>query len=180
MTATVAILNALNQSYGSASSKAFVAAVCEGEGGTAWNILFGGTLWTGSLAAFPPWPGVQLARGGTTHAAGAPQFEPATYAAIAKISGRTAFGPQDQIQNCWDLADTTFSSKTSVMSLHAALQAAGNSRLMIPTYLIKIWPGGCDSGFPKRFMSNLPLVRASSAPATAQMGLGEPASLARS
>ena len=158
MTASVAILNALNQCYGSASSKAFLAAVAEGEGGTTFNILFGGSMWTGSMAAFPPWPGVTLARGSMTHAAGAFQFEPASYAAIAHVSGRAGFEPQDQIQNGWDLADEVFSAKTSAMTLHAALEAAGNDLLMIPAYLIKTWPGGCDSGFPKRFIGNLPLV----------------------
>jgi muramidase (phage lysozyme) len=155
MTATATIIAALNQANGSASSKAFLAAVAEGEGGTTFTILFGGTMWTGSMDAFPPWTGVRLSRGSMTHAAGAFQFEPASYAAIAKVSGRMAFEPQDQIQNAWDLASQVFGGMI-VNNLHAALVAG--DLLLIPAYLGKIWPGGCDSGFPKRFVSNLNLV----------------------
>jgi hypothetical protein len=158
MTASQEILTAINQAHGSASSKAGLAAIAEGEGGKTFNILFGGGMWAGSMAAFPPWPGVTLSRGSATHAAGAFQFEPATYADISKVSGRTAFGPQDQIQNAWDLANQAFAAKTSVISLHGALETAGNNLLLIPMSLIKIWPGGCDSGFPRRFVNNLPLV----------------------
>ena len=157
MTATAEIISALNQANGSASSKSFLAAVAEGEGGKTWNILFGGSMWTGSMEAFPPWAGVKLKRGGWTHAAGAFQFEPGSYADIAKISGRTAFEPQDQIQNAWDLASQVFGG-TIANSLHAALVAGGNDLFLVSTYLIKIWPGGCDINFPKRFMANLPLV----------------------
>jgi hypothetical protein len=62
MTATAQIISAVNMANGSASSKAFLAALTEGEGGTTWNILFGGSMWTGSLDAFPMWPGVRLSR----------------------------------------------------------------------------------------------------------------------
>jgi hypothetical protein len=88
MTAAAPIIAALNQANGSASSKAFLAAIAEGEGGRTFNILYGSTLWTGSMTAFPPWPGVLVGRGWMTHAAGAFQFEPASYADAAKISGR--------------------------------------------------------------------------------------------
>jgi hypothetical protein len=165
MTAAAPIIAALNQAIGSASSKAFLAAIAEGEGGTTFNILYGSTMWTGSMAAFPLWSGVLVGNGWETHAAGAFQFEPASYADAVKISGRPAFEPQDQIQNAWDYANLIFGERYKAASLHAVLQAGGSSSLLlIPAYLGKIWIGGADSGFPKRFMNNLPLVSASAAP----------------
>jgi hypothetical protein len=92
------------------------------------------------------------------------QFEPASYAEAAKISGRAGFEDQDQIQNGWDYANLIFGERYGVATLHAVLQAQGNSLLLIPTYLGSIWPGGCDSGFPKRFVNNLPLVSSTAAP----------------
>jgi hypothetical protein len=164
MTAAAPIIAALNQAIGSASSKAFLAAVAEGEGGTTWNILYGGTMWNGSMAAFPPWSGVKLRNGQWTHAAGALQFQPASYKAAVAISGRPGFEAQDQIQNGWDYANLIFGERYGVATLHAVLQAKGNSLLLIPTYLGSIWIGGCDSGFPKRFVNNLPLVSSTAAP----------------
>jgi hypothetical protein len=164
MTAAAPIIAALNQAIGSASSKAFLAALAEGEGGTTWNILFGGTMWAGSMAAFPPWSGVKLSNGMRTHAAGALQFEPASYAEAVAISGRPGFEAQDQIQNGWDYANLIFGGRYKAASLHAVLQAGGSSLLLIPTYLGNIWIGGADRGFPKRFANNLPLVSATAVP----------------
>jgi hypothetical protein len=164
MTAAAPIIAALNQAIGSASSKAFLAAIAEGEGGATFNILYGSTMWTGSMAAFPPWPGVLVGNGWETHAAGAFQFEPASYADAVKISGRPGFEPQDQIQNAWDYANLIFGERYKAATLHAALQAGGGSLLLIPTYLGNIWIGGANSGFPKRFANNLPLVSTIAAP----------------
>jgi hypothetical protein len=164
MTATPEIIDALNESYGSASSKAAIAAITEGEGGTTWNILFGGSMWTGSLDMFPSWPGVRLSNGMMTHAFGALQFQPGTYADAAKLTGRASVFPQDQIQNGWAWADHIFASRMPSITLHAALETGGAYLMLITTYLHSTWIGGCDSGFPKRFISNLPLVRASSPP----------------
>lgn len=177
MTASSEILASLAVCTGSASSKAFVAAICEGEGGTSWRILYaGGTLlpptanvqitskgrtWTGSLSAFPTWGGARLANGLKTTAAGAPQFIDITYAGISRVSGRAAFEDQDQIQNCWDLAAQAFSAKTSRLTLHQALEAGGSDLLLIPAYLGKIWIGGANSGFPKRFVNNLAVMTSS-------------------
>jgi hypothetical protein len=169
MTATSTIIAALNQANGSASSKAFLAAIAEGEGGTTFSILYGGTMWTGSMAGFPNWPGVLVGKGWETHAAGAFQFEPASYADAVKLSGRPAFEPQDQIQNAWDYANLIFGSRYKAATLHAVLEAGTkNDLVLIPTYLGNIWIGGADSGFPKRFANNLPLVSTSApaAPAT--------------
>lgn len=166
MTASPAILAALNQANGSASSKAFLAAIAEGEGGTTFNILYGGGMWNGSMDGFPPWPGAFVGNGWQTHAAGAFQFEPASYADAVKISGRPSFEPQDQIQNAWDYANLIFGARYKAATLHAVLVAGTkNDLLLIPTYLGNIWIGGADSGFPKRFANNLPLV-STTAPAT--------------
>lgn len=162
MTASAIVLAALNQANGSASSKAFLAALAEGEGGTTFTILYGGSQWAGSLAAFPAWAGVAVGNS-ETHAAGFAQFEPASYAEAASISGRSGFYPQDQIQNAWDYAATIFAARYG--TLHNVLQAGGSMLQLIPTYLISIWPGGCDSAFPSRYAANLPLVSTTSAAA---------------
>ena len=163
MTAAVAILNALNQCYGSASSKAGLASVTEGEGGKTFNILYGGGMWTGSLATFPSWPGVAVGNS-ETHAAGAFQFEPRSYEEAASISGRSSFYPQDQIQNAWDYAATVFAGRSG-MSLHDVLDAGGSGLSLVTTFLISIWPGGCNSGFASRYAANLPLVSTTMPPA---------------
>lgn len=172
MTATKEILAALDKTIGSASSKDFVASVCEGEGGVSWRTLYaGGTLlpptdhvqstpagriWTGSLATFPTWGGAELSPGFRTTAAGAGQFLKPTYQDIARITGRSGFEDQDQIQNIWALADQVFSAHAG-LSLHAALEA--HDLELIPKHLATTWPGGCDGGFPQRFINNLPLVQ---------------------
>jgi hypothetical protein len=157
MTASTLILDALNQSYGSASSKAGLAAIAEGEGGSTFTILYGGSQWAGSLATFPSWAGKGVGNS-ETHAAGAFQFEPGSYGEAARISGRSSFYPQDQIQNAWDYAATIFAARYSAASLHDVLQAGGNGLALIPTFLLSIWPGGCNSNFPSRYAANLPLV----------------------
>lgn len=174
MSASAVVLAALNQSYGSASSKAFLAALAEGEGGSTFTILYGGSQWTGSLAAFPPWSGAAVGNS-ETHAAGFAQFEPASYAEAASISGRSGFYPQDQIQNAWDYAATIFAARYG--SLHDVVAAGGSMLALIPTYLISIWPGGCDSAFVSRYAENLPLVTATTAPADAAIAVTGPAVL---
>lgn len=173
MTATQEILAELARTVGSASSKAFVAALTEGEGGIFWNILFGaGTLlaptagvsgsagarlWTGSTATFPTWGGAKLSNGSITHAAGAAQFEPSTWLGISRMSGRSDFSAQSQIQNTWDLAAQVFLARTGTF-LHDALEAGGSYLNEIHTNLMSTWPGGCDGKFPTRFTANLPAV----------------------
>lgn len=168
MSASAVVLAALNQANGSASSKAFLAALAEGEGGTTFTILYGGLQWTGSLASFPQWAGVAVGNS-ETHAAGFAQFEPASYAEAASISGRSGFYPQDQIQNAWDYAATIFAARYG--TLHDVLQTGGSMLELIPTYLISIWPGGCDGAFPSRYAENLPLVGTTATPPAAMAQL---------
>lgn len=174
MTATAAILVEINRAYGSASSKCFLAAITEGEGGISWDTLFGaGTLlppstdvmvtaagreWVGGIDVFPPWGGAAI-DGNITHAAGAFQFEPASYAGAAQTSGRSTFWPQDQIMNAWTLAAAVFQANSG-QSLHTVLEAGQID--LIPQYLMGTWPGGCDGGFPTRYANNLPLVMTTS------------------
>jgi hypothetical protein len=176
MSASAVVLAGLNAAYGSASSKAGLAAIAEGEGGATFTILFGGSQWTGSLDRFPNWPGKAVGNS-ETHAAGFVQFEPASYAEAAVISGRSAFYPQDQIQNGWDYAATIFKARSG-LDLHAVLEAGGSKLALVTTYLLPIWPGGCDGGFAKRFNANLPLVHAmqgspASGDASAWLGIAD-------
>ena len=184
MSATAAILAELNRAYGSASSKCFLAAVTEGEGGVSWNTLYGyGTLlppdagvsgpigarlWTGSIATFPTWGGASISNG-VTHAAGAFQFEPASYSGAAQTTGRSTFWPQDQIMNGWTLAAQNFQA-LSGQSLHTVLDA--DQLDLIPQYLMATWPGGCSSSFPSRYADNLSLVTTTSALAIRKIGRG--------
>jgi hypothetical protein len=154
-------------------ARAFLAAVFEGEGGVSFRTLFGagkllaahpnvaetaaGRLWNGDLGVFPPWPGAILANGVVTHAAGAGQDQPRTWAAIGELAGIVGFAPQDQIAGNWFLAQHDFMARGGG-DLLAALQAG---RLLdIPTYLGRVWPGGADARFPKRYAANLAVLSA--------------------
>ena len=59
-----------------------------------YNILYGFTRFT-EFATFPDWAGVTVS-GQPTHAAGAPQFEPATFAAAQAATGVPDFSPASQ------------------------------------------------------------------------------------
>jgi muramidase (phage lysozyme) len=67
----------------------------DAQSGGRYNILFGGTRFEG-FAAFPKWPGRFSYRGRETHAAGAYQFEPATWAEIVAAIGLPDFSPASQ------------------------------------------------------------------------------------
>jgi hypothetical protein len=182
MTASTEILTAIAawapKPAPAVEAQAALAAIFEGEGGRSFRELFsGGTLltpgnpsieslgsrrlWTGSLAAFPDWGGAKLANGTITHAAGAGQDEPATDAEVSRLTGIAGFEPIDQLDKNWFLAQHDFTARGG-QDLLAALMA-GHPEL-VTTYLIKVWPGGADSGFVKRYAANLAALKALSVP----------------
>jgi len=119
-----------------------------------FRCLFGLKEWTGSLAAFPPWPG-EVIDGVRTHAAGAWQAQPETYAEIAAMTGRSGFYPADQTANMWVLGVRDFGHKTGGGDLLAALKAGQFDR--VGTALHSTWPAGADQGFGDRYTAALSL-----------------------
>ena len=128
-----------------------------------FRCLFGFTEWTGSLAAFPQWPGAVVG-GKPTHAFGPWQDEPATYAEIAALTGNPGCEPADQIGNNWALAQRDFASRTAGpgSSLLAALQ--DRQFAAVTAALQATWPAGADDGFGARYTAALPLFAAAPAP----------------
>lgn len=193
MTAASVVLTELRASGLSVGAQAFLAAVIEGEtpqsagqGYSPWNILYSGAgsltgtaglvdqsdasnilmvgnlrYWSGSLATFPTWHGGKLASGNLSTAAGGGQVTRTTFNDYAAGFGITAFDPQAQIEFCWKLANVRYPQIGTILD-----QAATNSAVlaMIPAMLGKTWPGGCDSGFPKRYAANLAALQAPAPP----------------
>jgi muramidase (phage lysozyme) len=60
-----------------------------------YNALYGFGRFT-EFATFPQWAGVALQNGSMTHAAGAYQFEPATWAGAQAATGVPDFSPASQ------------------------------------------------------------------------------------
>lgn len=181
MTASPLVLTAVKRLSHPIEVQAFLAAITEGEGGDVPNRLYGGgtlrqpsnpnvgkdsrgRIWTGSLEAFPDWGGAWLTANGSgdySTAAGVMQFTGTTWRRISLITRRTTFSLEDQLENGWWLASDDF-VRRSKTPLLGCLQ---NGLLdMIPTYLIKTWPGGASSGFPKRFAANLAALQAPPSP----------------
>src|SRR6266436_6336327 len=96
MTASAEILDELRKSSLTIEARACLAALAETEA-QSFRSLYEGTLWTGSMAAFPDWGGATGPTGKPTHAAGAWQDQPATWAAIVQANPGLSFGPQDQL-----------------------------------------------------------------------------------
>lgn len=178
MTASSEVLTALAAWPQPIQAQACLAAIFEGEGGVSFRTLFGSgkllqpanpniqvsgnqRLWTGSLASFPDWGGAELADGTVTHAAGAGQDEPATVQAVAALSGITGFEPADQLNLNWFLASHDFAARGGGNLL--AELVAGHPEL-VPVYLVKVWPGGADSGFAKRYANNMAALQAMALP----------------
>ena len=126
-----------------------------------FRCLFGFTEWTGSLAAFPDWPGVVVG-GKRTHAFGPWQDEPETYADIAALTGNPGCEPPDQIGNNWALAQRDFASRNGGSSLLTALR--GRQYAAVGAALQATWPAGADAGFGARYEAALPLFAAAPAP----------------
>ncbi len=164
MTASPEILDELRKSSLAVEARACLAALAEGEGGASFRSLYDGTLWTGSMAAFPDWPGKTGPTGKPTHAAGAWQDQPATYHDVAAITGDASFEPSSQVKNNWALAIHDFKANSGGGDLLATLQAGPSNLSAVQQGLVTTWPGGADAGFAARYADNLAALSASPAP----------------
>lgn len=162
MTATAEILDELRRSMLAIEARACLAALAEGEGGTSFRLLYDGSLWTGSMAAFPDWAGATGPTGRPTHAAGAWQDQPATYRDISAITGDSSFEPASQIKNNDALATHDFKARTGG-DLLTTLQAGQFD--VVAAGLVETWPGGADAGFAARYADNLAALGTTPAPA---------------
>ena len=174
MTTSSEILGALRACSLPLEALAAFAAIAEGEGAPSFRTLYsGGTLlaadanvvidpvtrlrmWTGSLDAFPPWPGATTDHDYST-AAGAVQFTRTTWQTeVIKLAGAaTDFAPATQIANFWLFAQERFRSRSGGLDLLTDLKAGGAALKLINTYLGGTWPGGADVNFPARYAANL-------------------------
>lgn len=129
-----------------------------------FRCLFGFKQWTGSLAAFPDWPGATV-DGAPTHAAGPWQAEPATYREIALLTGNAGFFPPDQIGNMWVLGVRDFGRRSPPGAGPHGAKAGGDLLTAlkagqfaeVSTALIATWPAGADQGFGERYTAALAL-----------------------
>jgi muramidase (phage lysozyme) len=121
-----------------ATQTSFLSALALGETGNAANAYsmgYGGVdLSSAELGTngFPQWGG-----SGNTHAAGAFQFQPSTWASIASQFNLNFSNPEDQNAGAWYLAQQTYSAKTGG-NLSDALSSGDYSG--IQSALGGIWP----------------------------------------
>ncbi len=130
----------------------------------ALNIIMVGKwrYWVGPFdsTGFPAWSGGKLANGNFSTAFGGCQDLRGTFRGNSGFGITTLADPQSQIVFNWKLAQDRFAAHTSTPLL-SILQGSDSDRLLVNAYLVKIWPGGCDSGFPKRYAANLAALQAS-------------------
>ena len=115
MTASGEILDELRKSNLPLVVQACMGALAETEA-ESFRSLYDGTLWTGSMASFPDWAGATGPTGRPTHAAGAWQDQPQTYADVAAKTGDSSFEPQSQVANNWWLAQNDFKAPPAAIS----------------------------------------------------------------
>lgn len=128
---------------------ACLAAIADGES-SAWNELFGGGTFD-SYDQFPDWPGIVTAAG-PTHAAGRFQFQPGTWAPIARRLGLSDYGKRSQVLGAWEDARTVYRRKTG-NELEDALIAGDLDR--VATQLHSEWTSITRDRFPDRFRAHL-------------------------
>lgn len=127
------------------AQQGFLASLGLGESGGASNpyeVGYSGVDLSGAPTdayGFPQWSGV-----GDSHAAGAYQFEPSTWDAIAAQYGLNFQNPADQNAGAWYLAQQTYGAKTGG-SLEDALNQGNFSG--ISTALAGVWPSVGNASF---------------------------------
>lgn len=110
------------------TQSAFLASLASGEsGGTSnpYSVGYGGVNLSGAATdayGFPLWSGASSPYG-TTQAAGAYQFQPATWDSVASQYGLNFQNPNDQNAGAWYEAQNVYAQKTGGGSLYGALQA---------------------------------------------------------
>jgi muramidase (phage lysozyme) len=108
---------------------AFLDAIAIGENTnpTEYNELVGGGNFS-SYDTFPEWNGRRF-KTGTSHAAGRYQFQPATWASVAKSAGLDDFTPDSQDKAAWWLAQADYRRRTG-RDLRTDLAASRFDRLV--------------------------------------------------
>lgn len=108
---------------------AFLDAIAVGENydSNDYNELVGGGHFT-SFDTFPEWSGRRFPTG-ISHAAGRYQFQPATWASVAKSARLADFTPQSQDIGAWWLAQSDYQRRTA-RDLRADLTAKRFDRLV--------------------------------------------------
>ena len=132
---------------------AFLAAVRAGEGGSNYSIGFGGKDLSGAprdVYGFPQWGGAVTSEG-PTHAAGAYQFQPGTWKAVAAKYNLNFANPGDQDSGAWYNAQQKYSSNTGGRSLDADLDAGMFEQ--VRSALSREWTSLRDN--PSRFLDVL-------------------------
>lgn len=118
-------MNPVPLNSGDPEQRNFLAALRAGEGGDNYWIGFGGADLSSARRdryGFPQWAG-RVTREGPTHAAGAYQFQPGTWRAIASRYGLNFANPQDQDAGAWYNAQERYARETGGRSLDADLDA---------------------------------------------------------
>jgi muramidase (phage lysozyme) len=140
----------------SKEGRAFLDALYVGESGGDYTILYGGGHFNATTPrktgyyGFPDWPGKD-----NSHAAGAPQFEPATWLDTCQRLFRWTAdfrNPADQDWGAWLLAQDVY-KHLSGADLLLSLRA-GALQLVAPT-LQSTWTSLSDSSFPSRYRQAL-------------------------
>jgi len=117
----------------------FLSALKLGETGVnpnAYNIGYGGADLSGAKTdqfGFPIWAGLD-----NSHAAGAYQFEPATWDSLAQTYGLNFADPTNQDEGAWLYAQQYFAQHTGGASLEQALQSGNYNQ--VQSVLSPIWP----------------------------------------
>jgi muramidase (phage lysozyme) len=140
----------------SKEGRAFLDALYVGESGGDYTILYGGGHFNATTPrktgyyGFPDWPGKD-----NSHAAGAPQFEPATWLDTCQRLFRWTAdfrNPADQDWGAWLLAQDVY-KHLSGADLLLSLRA-GALQLVAPT-LKSTWTSLSESSFPSRYRQAL-------------------------
>lgn len=135
------------------TQSAFLSALALGESGgspDAYSVGVGGHSLSGASVdqyGFPQWQGQ-----GNSHAAGAFQFEPGTWDAIAAQYGLNFSNPADQNAGAWYLAEQTYSNATGGQSLETALQ--NKDYTGIQNALRSVWPSVTGNGAAPQGLAN--------------------------
>lgn len=96
------------------TQQSFLKALSSGEGGGNYSVGYGGVDLSHvpvDQYGFPQWSGA-ITASGPTHAAGAYQFQPGTWRAVAAKFGLNFQNPKDQDAGAWQLAQQQYASAT--------------------------------------------------------------------
>jgi hypothetical protein len=141
--------------------RAFLLTIFGGEAPLAhnpWTVEVGYTYWTGSLDAFPPWPGIPAERGLVSTAFGAFQITHTTFNRWIQLPGAPHdMQPTSQCLLAWLGGQHDYHTNSHGRDLLGDLKDSGLWG-NVQTYCSGIWPGGA-AGFTRRYPANLALLK---------------------